>query len=75
MNINRKIEQAVNFNHYLHDLEKQLEQKNGKDKILNYIYLNVKRMKRISRQYEPAPYLVKLILINGGMMLVHVTMI
>ncbi len=62
MNINRKIEQAVGFDHYLHDFEKQLEQKNGKDKILNYIYLNVKRMKRISKQYEPAPYLVKLIL-------------
>ena len=62
MNINRKIDDAVDYRQYLHDLEIQLEERKGNEKILNYIYLNVKRMKRITKQYEPAPYLVKLIM-------------
>jgi hypothetical protein len=61
MDIRKKIDQAVDFRQYLHDLSAQLEAKKENEKILNYIYLNVKRMQRISKQYEPAPYLVKLV--------------
>lgn len=62
MNINEKIAQAVDYKQYIKNLEVQLDERNENEKILNYVYLNIKRMKRIAKQYEPAPYLVKLVM-------------
>jgi len=62
MNINEKIAQAVDYNQYIRNLEGQLDERNENEKIQNYVYLNVRRMKRIAKQYEPAPYLVKLVM-------------
>ena len=61
MNLIKKIDQAISYDVYIGDLEKQVEEKRENEKILNYLYLNLKRMKRIQKQYEPAPYLNKLI--------------
>lgn len=56
-----KVEQAMSYSTYMQGLELQLNEKREQDKMLNYVYLNMKRMRRIEKQYEPAPYLVKLI--------------
>lgn len=61
MNLMEKVNQGIGYTEYMHALGKQLDEKKENDKMLNYIFLNVKRMKRIEKQYEPSPYLIKLI--------------
>jgi hypothetical protein len=56
-----KVDQAMTYAQYMQGLDLQLKGNREQDKMLNYVYLNMKRMKRIEKQYEPAPYLVKLI--------------
>lgn len=62
MEILDKVNQAMTYAEYIQGLEIQLNERRGQDKLLNYVYLNMKRMRRIEKQYEPAPYLIKLIL-------------
>jgi len=62
MKLLEKIDHAVSYSQYLMDLELQLSDKRENETILNYIYLNMRRMKRIYKQYEPAPYLLRLVM-------------
>ena len=61
MNLLEKAQEGVSYETYLKGLERSLEKKSEKDRMLNYIDLNVRRMKRIYKQYEPAPYLERLV--------------
>jgi len=56
------LNKAVSYASYTQGLEQQLKDGNQEDHLLNYVNLNMKRMSRIEKQYEPAPYLIKLIL-------------
>jgi hypothetical protein len=61
MDLIEKVEQGITYAQYIKHLQNQLAEKKEDEKMLNYIFLNVKRMQRIEKQYEPAPYLLKLI--------------
>ena len=61
MNLIQKASQGYEFAEYLAILNEKLNKDKGEDKLLDYIYLNVRRMHRIMKQYEPAEYLLKLI--------------
>ena len=61
MNLLEKASEGISYQQYLNDLESSLKERSESDKILNYVDLNLRRMRRIYKQYEPAPYLSKLI--------------
>jgi len=61
MDLLEKTAQGYEFAEYLDILRKKLEQGQDEDKLLDYVYLNMKRMHRIMRQYEPADYIAKLV--------------
>ena len=61
MELLKIIKEGLNYSEYIEGLERQLEKNPENDKMLNYVYLNVKRMKRIGKQYEVAPFLSKLV--------------
>lgn len=61
MNLQDKINAGVSYTQYLDNLEQLIANRQEGDRILDNTYLNIRRMKRILKQYEPAPYLVKLI--------------
>jgi hypothetical protein len=61
MDLLDSISKAMAYNTYIEGLDMQLKRGGGQDHLLNYVNLNLKRMRRIEKQYEPAPYLIKLI--------------
>jgi hypothetical protein len=61
MDLLEKASQGYEFAEYLNILNAKLKEDKEKDKLLDYIYLNVRRMHRIMKQYQPADYLAKLI--------------
>ena len=61
MNLLEKVEEGITYQAYLQDQEGSLQERRESEKILNYVDLNLRRMRRIYKQYEPAPYLAKLI--------------
>ena len=61
MELLKKIDEGLSYSEYIAGLERQLKKNPENDKMLNYVYLNLKRMKRIEKQYEVAPYLSKLV--------------
>jgi hypothetical protein len=61
MDLLEKASQSYEFAEYLDILNAKLKEDKGEDKLLDYIYLNVRRMNRIMKQYKPADYLAKLI--------------
>lgn len=61
MNLLEKAHEGVSYAKYIQDLEQSLEKRTEKSKMLNYVDLNLRRMKRIFKQYEPAPYLARLV--------------
>lgn len=61
MNLLEQALKGYEFAEYLDILKEKLDKENGEEKLLDYIYLNVRRMHRIIKQYEPVAYLAKLI--------------
>jgi hypothetical protein len=61
MDLLEKTEKGLEYSEYLDILKNKLEQDRGEDKLLDYLYLNMKRMHRIMKQYEPADYVAKLV--------------
>lgn len=61
MELLKIMEESLSYSEYIEGLEEQLKKNKENDKMLNYVYLNVKRMNRIEKQYEVAPFLSKLI--------------
>jgi len=54
--------QGMEFAEYLNVLQRQLDEGNPEDKLLDYVFLNEKRMRRIIKKYEPADYIAKLVM-------------